>query len=733
MGSITFFPGTVPLARPSATVLVYRATPSADGSPWSYELLPNVRCLGIALREGADPGLARFRYTFLDADLAPGDPNRFEQVYPLDAAGPGVVSTDDRLVVRAFRDDGYSELLFDGFVQVPQADLSPEIEHVSFVALGATIREWDTPLGGAVYRNADLPTVVKDFETDEPVRFNPDGKPNATPAAADSSTFEAEPDASNEYPVFLGPVWPSNSINGSTIREWDLGMASRYIMARGAFSDFDGSPSDYVQIPDFTNVDDNLKAIRPVDGGDASTINVSDPSTYELESIPVVDVDVKGENWQPAIERLVTPHGFQVRNDLGTDENDDPQWTFKIYAKDRGGAIKTVMLQQAGNDFDPAQTNVGDIALARDFHGIANQIAVDAAPVRVEASFILAPGFQVAAGGDSSNPNQFAATDQDDSTSDAIKYRRFIYDECGEGHWSLSTSSWLTTRVDFDAIFPAASGKIQYAYRRRPGIGTLITVDADNKPLRAGLWISLDYAGPVPGVWDGTGHWQKIDSGDWHLLPDRLGIQITAENPNNWSIGAPIGGTPPIPGGKVNLVEWIAGPTMANPYPRIMLVCCVDSDQDFNVKAPRRPSSPTDFTITRRVDARDRFRKRVVSVSSMYAEPLATEDDVVEDDTDEAKAFAEGMRRANEGGSFTGTVTIPRLSTAYNIGDKIREVDGRNVSLRSNAAGEAGESPTYPTVVAISWDFDGKQVTTLELSDHRLEPPPKRRRSLRRR
>jgi hypothetical protein len=59
------------------------------------------------------------------------------------------------------------------------------------------------------------------------------------------------------------------------------------------------------------------------------------------------------------------------------------------------------------------------------------------------------------------------------------------------------------------------------------------------------------------------------------------------------------------------------------------------------------------------------------------------------------------------------------FTDAYQIGDRIRSILGRNLSLRTNAGAPTEEGEVYPAVVGLTWDFDGKQHTILRLSDQR--------------
>jgi hypothetical protein len=743
----------VPLARRSALIPVYRVDENGE-----YQLLVNVACLGINYKEGADPGQARFRYLFDEVTGHPGAPTRFEEVYPLDADGPLVVKNDDHLVVDRLRDDGSAEVLFDGYAQIPQVDLDAETESVSFVALGTPIREWDTPLGGAACRHADVPAESGvDEDTDLPARFNPDGRPNASPG--DPGTDDPDTPAVDEslrplvgisdkdsgegthespkYPVFLGPIWPANEIHGERIRMWDLGMAVRYILARG-------NPDQlYVRHGDMSNLDVNLQAITPKEEG--GPIDLEDDTTFSLKPIMVPDYDVTGEPWPVALERLLEPHGFAFRFVLEEDLNRDPEWRISIYRKDDNVSVKALYLQEAGADLDPGQTNVGGLKLARDVNQVVNHFVVDSAPVMIEASFVLAPGFAHALT-DVDNKEIYVEGNPQFTGANVDKFRLFIFDECGEGHWDFATAATVTVAGDLKSLMRWEDEDHPFVTRRRPGRNRLLSKDSEGKRFSAKLHVSSDYEGLQPGVWDGTGTWQEVVSGEWELLDDRLGIRVTAPDPNDWSIGKHSTGAPTAykSGNKLSLVEWIATRATAdalsttagniNSYPRFRVTCVIEADVGLRVEAKRRDVSPTGYSIVRRVDARDRFEKQIISKFSVVlreesgAGPDAS-DDIPVDDTPDAQSQADGLRRAHELGSFAGSVTIPRLTTAYRVGDKIDIIHGREVSLRSNAASETGETAIYPSVVAVSFELDGHQSVSLELSDARGEPAPERRES----
>lgn len=697
--SASIAPGDVPLGRSPVPVGVFRL---AGGQ---YEPLPNIQVLTIQSREGADPGAARFRYVF-DPLGSPDDPRAFEQVMAVDSDLPGVVQNDDRLVVMTVYPDGSPLILFDGFAQVPELSYAPSHELVTFSAFGVAVREWDTPVGGALTRDADVPTDGEDVETDLVAYFNPQGQPNATPAGSD-----AEDASGSTYPTFLDPL----VIRSPDVRRaWTLPMAIRYLCYH------ENADQQHVLNPDGDAIDALLDSRSP----DGAGLDLGDPSTYASEPIEVPDYPATGKAWPNVVEDLLRPNGFGMAFRLETDGSGQPSTALDLFRlQDSSPAvIKDLYLQTRGSALDPAQTNMDAARLERDMAGVANAYSVESQLVRYEASFILAPGFAVAAA-DSQSATSIAAFNLNDpafSSTNHDKYRLYVFDETGEGHWDWTASATVTTVAPLGAILAGDDPKNPQPYtkRRRVPLGELFTLDPNRKPLRAQLSISTDYAGKQPAVWDGTGTWQPIHGG-FELLRDRLGIWINAANPNGWAIGPSGAANAPYPSGVVRGVEAQTG--AVGPRFALRLTCVIEGDRTIEATADRRPSSPTAYQILRRVDARDRYFKHQVGPHSEFNTTGSFV--TARDDTQEAQAEAAARRLAGESGQVRGSVTIPRFTDAYRVGDRIRSIQGRDLSLRTNAGAPAEEGEVYPAVVGLTWDFDGRQQTTLHLSDQRGHRP----------
>jgi hypothetical protein len=767
-GSFTFSPapGMIPLGRPADRIVAARSAPS-QSPPW--EGLPGVRPLSVEWFEGARPPEARFRYSAGDPNLPSDLPARIEDSFPLDAHGPGVVLADDLVAVFRFGVSGAVDILFEGYAQVPQADYGAGGEQVTFTAVGVPIREFDTPLGGALTRSSATPLVPNaDVRTDNPARFNPEGGPNATPEWADEDETDSADSILRDpftYPTFLGPD-EDDQVGGATLRAWTLPMAVAYCCCVG------NPKQQYTAFPGQAALADVLYAAVPAQ--EAGPIFIGRTGTYSKGPIEAPDLDVMGMAWPDAVERLIAPHGFGMAWRLAADSGLKTSWRLDVYRGDDTGHVKVLRLQDAGEALDPAASNVQAMSLARDGHALADVIEVEGDPVVVEASFLLTPLFRID-GTDAANLDRFVLGNPACVGAYLDAYRLWGLDEAGEGHWDVVTSGWddpttiggpvapslksiLATKLVQGGAAPPDGGWVP---RRRRPLSPVVSVDPDTmEPYKAELWVSFNYGRTAPGVWsagtkipavwDGiSGLWDRVVSG-WSLLDDRVGVRLRGANgdANDVHVGARDGfqvyggafsslnGGNPLTAnnGTLDVVNLCAPTAVSNgqDMPVFRLTCAIAADVRCGAKADGTAASPTKFAVVRRYDAEGRFRRKVVSQYSHFAAAdEVMEDTAVVDETDEARAMANASLRAHQFAVFGGSATVPRVTLAYRVGDKLRGVSGRGIDFNSAAGQSDGASPVYPTVVGVRWDFEGGQKTTLTPSDKRAEYAPRRGRQRR--
>jgi hypothetical protein len=730
-GTIDYSPPTGVQTAQATAFVVCRY--DGSGSPNGYTILPNVYCEQIQFKEGAEPPTAQFSYILNDS--VPIYPSQFDQLWPINSPpNPYKVQAGDRLVVLYIDPWGNYRVAWDGFAQLPQTDIGPRSQAVTFVGVHVSIRLWDDVVTGRWQRDADTPTTSgSPVQTDLPTRFNPDDLPNCTPAFSD----ETDPAGSGDtWPVFLEPrLAPVAGVLRQTY--WDLSKFTRYML-------WYYNNQNYVANPDFVILDDLLSNRSPLPG--QTTYDPTNPATYIENPIIIRDYDPTNKLALEAIEQQLGYAGFRLRFGcqgtpvaVGSIVVEVPWNYIEIYRFDAAGptAPKQVSLQATGNVMDVTRNNVAAFSATNDFHGVANQWTVETKPVHYEIGVLLAPGFQPAAGDElPANRKQWLLSNQGSTTAGVReKYRLYIADECGDGHWNLATSTWVTSQpISFAGLFvdPILNPTGDYVTRYRPGLNRLFSLDPSGEPYEVQLRLSRDYAGPPPPcAWNGTGTWQTIGGG-WRVLHDKLGIFVDIDNPMQWSIGSPDSNPAQEASGVLDGVTSLSAPVtppVVPPYGRqqlfyLMLVTVIEGDLMIGATAPTRPASPYPYSVARQVDAKDYFRKKIVDTTSPFN--LGVNPIVTEDDTQEAQTYANQMRAAHEFPPISASLTIPWFSPAYSVGDRIAWINGRNVSLQVNAGTGTGEKPSYPYVVGVNWDLRGKQQTILQLSDRRTEPAPYR-------
>jgi hypothetical protein len=678
-------------------------------------------------------------------DAALGWPSQFEEIWPIDAQGQYVVQTDDRLVVLTQDPSGNPIVLFDGFAQVPQFDLAGAAQGVTFVATGVAIRLWDTPISYRVQRQGGLSATFDgsaDVLVSLPTRFNPaDTSVSALGGyignAVNAVDQTIDPVTGDQYFVFLDPLLiERGTLTGPSY--WTVWGALTYLIHTWP------SPLDIAQNP-FV-IFPTINSLQPLFGVPKPNAGGAIGAAAQTTDMQIRDLD--GSNKAPAdvFSELLRYCGMVGVFQTGQTAAGIPRTSLVIQRRDQLATVapKLVYLAADGaTQLNLASNNTASLHLARDCNSIVNQWTVETALKQVEVTVILAPLFTPASGdGAAGNVTKWYNANLTNATDASRRmYRWYGVDECADGYWNAAALTWITDNpFDFSPVFPPDpnTGKPTYVQRYRPGSRTLISKDASGKPLKAVLEIlQSELVSSDPFVMSfqrqiQQSGWTTVPDG-WKLLDDRLGIEVTVEDPEKWDTGQQRtagGGAPAVP--KIMGVTWLADPTDATCFV-LRLTTVIESDQQIEaVTAPKRFASPTIFTRERIADGRDHFQLCKISPASLY---YATQKDlngnpsdgknplIVRNDAATARTHAEQLRDAHEFPTLAGSIDIPFITDYYSIGDLIKVVQGRGASLQTNVGVDQGEAPTYPWCTAFAWDFqDNKQRTILQLSDRRGEP-----------
>lgn len=738
MPAITYRVPAVPLSRPGVPLGIFRYI-LGEG----YQPLPAVRCVEITVREGAEPSKAIFEY--ISSDYHPEFvPVGFEDALPLKKLGnPGVVDTDDRIVVAGMLPDGRMRFLFDGFAHVPETNFSPKGQSVTFQAQGVEYRLWDEVISYCVMRDAATPTdPAANAWTAMPVRFNPKIG-NVRVGNQVDERWSAVSDSGRKFPVFFDALLSSKKVdvNGQPVavaKSWSLYTAANYLLTEGNWDE------EYVKnmSPEYLKL--LLSVIVPTKGPYYDPTN---PKSYRAEAIPIADTDVTGDPMPEALAKVLEANGYTICFRL-SDDGENPLTWLDIYKinDNEWTRYKDLYLQEWKEILDPGASNVGSAKMAHDISNIVNVVSVDTAPVRYEVGIILAPLFQPDAADLEADSRDKFNMNHPDFKGNREKYRLFGADEAGEGHarlivsdsedihgfYTINAIEWATTALDLTPIFGAdPEGERRTVRRRRPPLNRLWTKDQAGEYMSAELYVSVDYHGPAPAIFSKSsgGSWYRVTAG-FALCDDRLGIRVIVQKPNAWHIGRRNNDTPKQLGaGEIRAMEWLASDTVEERKNfALMLLCTIESDQHLDVFAPRRDVSPTKFEINRVIDMRSSLRPGIIHPSSLYhpqfqaadARPVAAGNTA-----DEALAYAIGKRESRQLGRWAGQISIPRLVYSYDVGDRVRKIAGREVSMQTNLDGNGREAPVYPRVIGITWDMAKGQATQLVLTDKRSDYAPK--------
>jgi hypothetical protein len=715
---------------------VWRVAAGFFASP---ERMPSIQCLNISEHEGVRPSVARFRYAF--GDNNPYSPQRIEEALSTLSNVPGAILPGDTLYVLAYRPDGTPEVLFHGEPVGFEATLSPDGEDAPILAVGVSRRLSDTPIGGPVLRSTATPLGINDAENIEATGlvavFNPHGAGNCT---ADSVDYFYQPlgvtDHDRQYPVFIDvnaaeevddPNNAGQKIKART--KWTLANAARLLCWR-----YNGD-EELVTNPKGRDLDDLLVTLE-LDPTNtlATAVDPNDPTTYVTKPIVVPNTPITGRDWLPQLHALIADRGFasMLRPEFSGSPGDvgGIRTRLDIY-RVQTGEVKDLLLQPEGSVLDLTLSNINVLDVTRDVSDAPNEIRVIGAPVRWQADFVLAPGYpsdpaDSSSGTSSASPFDSNAIAEDSTRANIDKYRLYVFDEDGSGHYAYGSDAKVTgSPTSLDRIFGAPdpqTGVPTYATRTRPAKdGFLISKDGEGRRIRVQLEYSTDYTGPSPALWDATadgtdkGTWLPIDGG-YTILKDRLGIRVSIDNPNKWTVNSS-NGKPVVLKGVEAQADPVAPPVGQTSRFYLRLTAVIEADTAVEGLAERRPNAALPQTITRTVDARDRFAKEILAAASDF-NPQAVgpdADSVQRDDTAAALAEAIALRDATDAGVLDGSCTVPRITTFYKVGDRLRSIDGRNLGFRTDG-GKSTDPAILPTIVGRSFDFMN-QSTSLQISD----------------
>lgn len=405
-----------------------------------------------------------------------------------------------------------------------------------------------------------------------------------------------------------------------------------------------------------------------------------------------------------ALDKLLVPHGYLwfVRYSIGKNSSDEDEVQRRITVFKRGaGTEKTVLLPAEGEARENNKANVAAVSCEWNIAEAFNIVQAYGSHLEVEGTFPLQRAWVAT---DDSLTADGLAKSTDPTTDLPSQYekkpdvwRKWVLNEVGDytatrtGNTTFDVNAILDRAAGEGALRPLGSNNIS---RRRKFYAPLTKrPDDGRRDVLVEYFVPADAYADV-GTPAYTGYWKDVLSltnGHYQVLERECGILFTGQKPPEQLIAL---------GADAQL----------------RITACLRSDQRLSYTTSRAATSPNAEDIKLVVDLSGRFHKRTritdsgATYKSRYSElalitPLSTADTA--DDTTALETYAIKLRDQEQSARVSPQVTLEGYHPEYEIGDLVKEVEGRGLSFNSNAATNA--TKRYPQITGIEFT----QMTTV--------------------
>lgn len=369
------------------------------------------------------------------------------------------------------------------------------------------------------------------------------------------------------------------------------------------------------------------------------------------------------------------------------------------------GQEVSLYLQRPNNPapaLDVSKSNVPDLGAEWNWADTANEIVCHGSPVEWEATFELYRGWTEDEDAYTADELRIVDDGADESDEESVfkdhpnAWRKYVLNEAGD---------YCGTRVTVQPIPEAPFdlspllGPNTEAKRRR--FHRCLTIDRNLERRE----VYLQYRDATVASDGDAAAWKTIprEGADawtfagFHVLEKECGIYFS-------------GSTPP-----PNLMD----PDICKDG-RLRITATIRGDDRLEYVAQKRATedtvyengtSPNRNTIRLFVDLSDRFHYRNILKENLtgfgptiYASALQAETygDDTTDDTKLIEEFGDGLRDIETPARISCDIELAGIQTAYQIGQLVKSIDGRNISLNRN--NEADSQKLYPQITQIVYD-----------------------------
>ena len=494
--------------------------------------------------------------------------------------------------------------------------------------------------------------------------FNPERDGKIIGNRATDTIFEApsDPDASGDY-------YPFSSPEANPEEDWTLCEALYTLCFKM------NSSGPYIHNPILKFDDDT-------------------PITLLEDAPELRDLRLPRGRYLPSyLDRVLEPLGFSWCVDVVNEDSSGftPAFVAMRVFKRGEGPHKSIFLQEPGSQLDLAVTNTERFGMELDIADLANVIRGQGSLQARQLAIPLYPGWPAVEDNllasqlsrDGQNETEDGSADTPAFKDYPNAWRRWVANEGGQ---YSGLRAELTT-----SLIPNLSAHFRTYIPHKRKMHDQLWIDPATKKRRPPLlqWRRDEEApwNDVPKTWN------------WRLAPDEISIYFNGQE---------------IP------LELQDVYTQTGEMPKLQIIGTVLGDSRLEAVAIRRAGSPNERDVELCLDLSDRFHDRTIvaygdysSINSYYT----TEDTAdIRDDYERMRIFLESVRSIEEAAVLELKIALHGIHFAYEIGDVLTGLVGRNFSFNRVEIG--AENERYAQITRIVWDWEAQQ-TVLVVSDFR--------------
>lgn len=391
------------------------------------------------------------------------------------------------------------------------------------------------------------------------------------------------------------------------------------------------------------------------------------------------DVRLKPGQYLPALmDTILPPLGFNWFLKYLPDPNDGEGLRTKpkiCFFKRFEGPQKKVYFQMPGATLNLELSNCNQYSVARSIADAVNEVEVIGDKIRREVTLRLHPMWPAA-----DDAISLASLDKTSSgssyhTGKQLVWRAWVANEAGDVTGLRTDGLAAGTPPDLGSVFP-----VWIPHRR--SIDEPISMYGNDIRIPYYLEYSTD------------------GGSTWHLCPDSFGAKLMPDQ-----IGVLFDGDQP----PQELYD-------AGMNARVRITGTVAGDSCLTGFAPKLSHAVNGRNCRMVLNLPEKFQDRRVNRSGAFASQIPSSVGDERNDTAEIADYAIEIRDRNNGAELDCELKLPGIHVgAYEIGDLITEIDGREVSL--NAASPADPTPRYPQVTEIRIEIGEKGPQTVLVLD----------------